>query len=246
METETVRTLAEFTNLIEQTCVDQSEVLFRGRPCEWSLLPSLARERLTDDVLAVEKSMLDEFQRHSLPYLRVTPATTWDWLALGQHHGLPTRLLDWSQNPLTSLWFAVSRPAHEGENGIVWVFRPGGEDFPSEAEKDSLECKRHMVFAPKHLSERITAQVAYFTVHKCWTGGPAFEPLEESEELGAKLTKVTIPADRFAHLRFNLDRCGVNHASVFPGLDGLCSHIKWKRCFLQDEGDPEATQHGVG
>jgi hypothetical protein len=238
MERATVRTFAEFTSLIEQTCVDQSDVLFRGQPCDWPLLPSLARERLTDDVLAAEKAMLSEFQRHSLPFLRITPATTWDWLALAQHHGLPTRLLDWSQNPVTSLWFAVNRPAADQQNGVFWIFRPTDDDFPTENEMTSLDCKRHLVFVPKHLSERITAQVAWFTVHKCWRDNPAFEPLEGSAEFGARLTKVTIPADRFAHLRLHLDRFGVNHASVFPGLDGLCSHIKWKMCFSSDEGTP--------
>ena len=154
--------------------------------------------------LAVEKSMLDEFQRHSLPYLQVPPTTTWDRLAVAQHHGLPTRLLDWSENPLTSLWFAVNRPVLEGRNGVVWILRPADEDYPKEPEKNSLECKRYTIFAPKHLSERIKVQVAWFTVHKCWTGNPVFEPLETSPEFGAKLTKVTIPADRFAHLRFQL------------------------------------------
>jgi hypothetical protein len=232
-----VNTLAEFTKLIEETCLDQSEVLFRGQSSDWPLLPSIARERLTDDVFAVEKSMLDEFQRHSVPYLRITPESTWDWLALAQHHGLPTRLLDWSQNPLTSLWFAVNRPPHDGRNGVVWILRPTDDDFPSDSEKNSLECKRHMVFTPKHVSERITAQIAWFTVHKCWSENPVLDPLEQSNDFKSKLTKLEIPADKFAHLRFHLDRYGVNHTSVFPGLDGLCSHIRWNRCLLSDEGD---------
>jgi hypothetical protein len=181
--------------------------------------------------------MLEEFQRHSLPFLRVTPTTTLEWLALAQHHGLPTRLLDWSQNPFTSLWFAVNQPPSQGQNGVVWILRPTEEDFAGDSDKNTLECKRHMVFAPKDLTERITAQVAWFTVHKCWSGHPQFEPLEHSQEFGNKLTKILIPANRFAHLRFHLDRYAVNHASVFPGLDGLSAHIKWKWCFLSDEGE---------
>jgi hypothetical protein len=115
METTTIHSLAEFTELIEKTCADQSYVLFRGQNGDFPLLPSIARERLTDDILAVERSMLDEFQRHSLPFLRVRPSKIWEWAALAQHHGLPTRLLDWSSNPLTSLWFAVNRrPSKDG------------------------------------------------------------------------------------------------------------------------------------
>jgi hypothetical protein len=131
--------------------------------------------------------------------------------------------------------------AIEGRNGVLWVFRPSDKDFAGDADKASLECRRHMVFAPTHTTERIAAQVAWFTVHKAWSKHPEFEPLERSPELSSKLMKVVIPADRFAHLRFHLDRYGVNNASAFPGLDGLCAHIKWKRCYISDEGDSRAS-----
>ncbi len=240
MQSVVIQTLTEFTDLIERTCTDQEDVLFRGQSADWPLLPSLARERLTEDVLIAEQSMLDDFQRHSVPYLRTVPTTTWEWLALAQHYGLPTRLLDWSQNPLTSLWFAVCNPARQPQNGVVWILRPTNEDYATASEKNSLECKRNSVFAPKDMSERITSQVAWFTVHKCSSGDSHFEPLEQSSEFGGKLTKVLIPASRFAHLRFYLNTYGVNHASVFPGLDGLCAHLKWQNCFLSDEGEPQA------
>jgi hypothetical protein len=239
MESVTVYSLAEFIKLIEETYSDQSISLFRGQSGDLPLLPSIARERLTDDILTTERLMLEEFQRHSVPFLRIVPTTTWEWIALAQHHGLPTRLLDWSSNPLTALWFAVHRPTTEVRNGVLWVFRPSDEDFATDSDKNTLECRRSTVFAPKHLTERITAQVAWFTVHKAWSKHPSFEPLEKSREFGGKLTKIWIPGDRFAHFRFHLDRCGVNHASVFPGLDGLCAHIRWQRCYLRDEGNPE-------
>lgn len=232
-----IETLTEFIRFIEENYKDQSDVLFRGQPGDWPLIPSIARERLTDEILNAERLMLEEFQRHSLPFLTITPVTVWDWLALAQHHGLPTRLLDWSINPLASLWFAVNKPVQFGQNGVVYIFQPGAEDFPSEVDKNSIECKKHFVFRPKDITERITAQLAYFTVHKSWNKNPLFESLEESVELEKKLTKIIIPVNRFAHFRFHLNRFGMNGASIFPGLDGICSRIKWTYCYLEDEGE---------
>jgi hypothetical protein len=246
METVTIRTLSEFTDLVEGRYSSRSDVLFRGQVGDFPLLPSIARERLTGPVLEAERSMIEEFRRHCPPHLRVVPSTLWDWLALAQHHGLPTRLLDWSHNPLTSLWFAVRAPAPEGMDGYLWMFRPDPEDFARDDEKGSLECRRNSVFAPMHVSERITAQVAWFTVHRAWPEEPEFAPLEDSPEFSRKLTKIVLPADRFADLRLRLDLFGINHASVFPGLDGLCAHIKWKRCILPDERDRRRAGSGSG
>jgi hypothetical protein len=231
-----IDTLEAFTGYIEKTFTDQGEVLFRGQPQDLPLVPSIARGRLTyGTLLDAETAMLDEFKRHSAPFLALPPATLWDWTALAQHHGLPTRLLDWSQNPLMSLWFVVRRPARSGQDGVIWVLQPDDDDFARDSHKNDFSSRRHLVFAPTHVSPRIAAQVAWFTVHKSRAKAPEFQPLEESREFAGKLTKITIPADRFAHFRFNLDRCGFNAASVFPGLDGLCAHIRWKRFYVEDE-----------
>jgi type I restriction enzyme M protein len=56
--------------------------------------------------------MLEKFKREAIPYLTIKPNDDWDWLALAQHHGLPTRLLDWTQNPLVAVGIAsTSCPA---------------------------------------------------------------------------------------------------------------------------------------
>jgi hypothetical protein len=236
VEVKKLETLAELTSFIEETCQDQSEVLFRGQAHDRPLLPAISRAKLTyGDLLSAEREMLAEFQRYSVPYLRSLPPTDWDWMALAQHHGLPTRLLDWSINPLTALWFVVHRPREGQDHGVLWMFQPEEEDFATEEDQRSLEFSRYSVFWPRHVSERMPAQGSLFTVHKTLKTTPYFEPFERSAELAEKLTKIIIPAGRFAHLRFYLDKFGVTHASVFPGLDGLGAYIGGRRFFLSDE-----------
>jgi hypothetical protein len=232
-----VTTLEEYIRIVERLDLEPC-TLFRGQAEEWPLFPSIAREQLTtDDVLAAELSMLEEFQRFSVSWLRVTPATLLDWLALAQHHGLPTRLLDWTENPLAALWFAVRQPSLHHTSGVVWILHIRQDDIATESEKQVLQSKRHMVFAPTHISERITSQAAWFTVHRCWSEHPQFVQLDRSTEFADRFMKVIVPADRFAHFRYWLNKCTLNSASVFPGLDGLCANIKWKWCFMRDEGD---------
>lgn len=231
-----MHSLAQFTDFVETRCLDQTEFLFRGQRRVQELIPGIARHPPTrGEIPDFERSMLDEFQRYSVPYLRVTPPTLWHWLALAQHHGLPTRLLDWSLNPLTALWFAVHQPPEDGRDGVVWMLEPRERDFPTEGEMDSLECTRHMLFSPRHVTERITAQSGWFTVHRGTSSDPRFEPLETSSQFAGRLTRLMIPAGRFAHFRFHLDRVGVNHASVFPGLDGISKYIAWRTFYLRDE-----------
>jgi hypothetical protein len=237
VETVTVESLEAFTGFVERSFVREGDVLFRGQPRDMPLVPSLARERLTSgSLLDAEVAMLDEFRRHSIAHLRVLPPTQWDWVALAQHHGLPTRLLDWTLNPLTSLWFAVRRPPHEETTGVVWVLRPAAGDYAGDDEKNAFPTDRHRVFAPVHVSDRIVAQGAWSTIHCGNPDPPHFEPLEESGEFGEKLIKVVIPPARFAHFRTFLNRYGVNSASIFPGLDGICEYVRWKWFLTKDEG----------
>src|SRR5437764_765572 len=73
---------------------------------KWTLTPSVARRR---EHLENELTMLKRFRQDAGPRLRDRPSDDWEWLFLAQHFGVPTRLLDWTENPLVGLWFAVAQ-----------------------------------------------------------------------------------------------------------------------------------------
>lgn len=242
-----IHSLTEYISYIETHCIDQDYILFRGQRSDKPLLPKIARlsHRLGigEFVSDVEKEMLNDFQRRSIPFLDVVPDTDWEWLALAQHHGMATRLLDWSLNPLAALWFAVSNIPEQNEHkelmpSIVWVLKPDKEDrIDPKQDARVFNCEKTKVLRTRHITDRIVAQSGWFTVHKCSSDPPYFRPLEEDEDYKSKLTKLSISpkSNGFGKLRYMLDRCAINHSTVFPDLTGLSSYIEWSNIRLEDE-----------
>jgi hypothetical protein len=116
-----VSSLKEFVEL--STYFDPC-VIFRGQTKEkdWPLVPSVGRCIDRSRCMMKEEEILEEFKRESIPYIDPGPRSPWQWLGLAQHNRLPTRLLDWTKNPLVALWFAVKDPALDNNPGVVWVF----------------------------------------------------------------------------------------------------------------------------
>ncbi len=235
----------KFVEFIRENCV-REDTLFRGQPVDEPLLPKLARDTTTPrpNVLVAEKRMIRDFKRRSLPLLDIKPTSNWDWLAIAQHHGMATRLLDWTLNPLVALWFAVNRPPQKkngmSRDAVVWMLAPSLADFASASTKtDPFTIGRTRIYRPKHMASRLVSQAGWFTVHMFKKKDKRFIPLEKNRAYAAKLTKLRIPSESFSRMRHDLDRFNVNRSSLFPDVDGLCSHIQWLHTSLEDEVDFE-------
>lgn len=136
--------------------------IFRGvRDSSFELLPKVGRLRFRTNMEYDELDMLRLFKDHASPYLPNRTITKWELLAIAQHHGLPTRLLDWSRNALVAAFFAVEEEFEQ--DSAVYVLR--GMKFLDIENIDPFDVDRVEKFIPPHLSARITAQSGLFTIH---------------------------------------------------------------------------------
>ena len=241
-KTVNINSLIEYVNYLEKECKAE-DILFRGQPRDdQSLLPRIARIKPKETVLQSERKMLQEFKRQAIPHLGISPDNDWEWLALAQHHGMATRLLDWTKNPLAALWFAVREPRIRRINGVVWAFEVSETDRIEDTTKNPLRQNVTRVYQPNNITARIAAQQGWFTVHGYNKKTKRFIPLEKNVRYKNRLTKMRINQKFFPEIRFHLDRCGFNDASMFPDLGGLCRHAQWLNSFLKDEPEDLAKK----
>jgi hypothetical protein len=230
-----VNYLDQFVDLA--TYFDQ-KVIFRGQTKDWQLVPSLGRDIERSHFPWEEEETLEEFRRESIPYINFIPKTKWQWLALAQHSGLPTRLLDWTKNPLAALWFAVKDPAICNSPGVVWVLHYERSDIYNNALPDSpFTIDRTFLYFPEHIFPFIQAQTSAFTVHHQQGENPVcFSPFEQSKDSDLLLSKIEI-SGQFATICYQLFRIGISPASLFPGLPGLVEKMRYDKMLRKDEGN---------
>jgi hypothetical protein len=178
-------------------------------------VPKLGRDQYKG--IDFEK-FFEPWKRRALELLGVIPADEWDWLAIAQHHGLVTGLLDWSFNPLAAAFFAAYPMAES--DCTVYAYRPRKYIAPKDCAP--VDCKGIGVFKPRGIAARITRQGGIFTHHN-----PPDLSLEDALNPGDEIHQIVITGSYRKDLVFELDRYGFNRMTLFPDLDGLSEYCNW-------------------
>jgi hypothetical protein len=183
-----------------------------------------------------EPMELSEFKKRSRPLLADAPPDhdDWAWLAIAQHHGLATRLLDWSANPLVALYFAIES-ANGARDCVVWCAKPNTPLIPglriSVFDNKSTVCATEelspweldtiRVFRPPLTDRRIAAQDSRFTVH------PRGKNL--LQDFDGSVARLLIPGSSRQLLQWQLNAIGFHPSSLFPDLDGVARYLNRQR-----------------
>ncbi len=234
----TAKSVAEFIELFYSEF--RSSYLFRGqRESTWKLLPFIDRVdhggMIRDDH---ERMMLKEFENKSRAVRGIPFSNSWELHAIARHHGIPTRLLDWTDSPLTALFFATLGPS-EGDS-VVWNYCYIAADGALDTNicDTPFKVKDIILYDPPQIHPRIVGQSGKFTVHPTSS--------QDFEKWPGFLNQIIIPKVNRVQIRHDLFRLGIHYHNLFPDLDGIGTHIFNTWCRQPDESNPFVQQNADG
>jgi hypothetical protein len=213
---------------------------FRGHgDASWALAPSVSRNR---GWLQDEAAMLKRFVQEAASRVRERPRHLWEWICLAQHHGVPTRLLDWSENPLVGLYFAVEHDEVDGRpaDGCLWAMDPltlNAEHYDGPPSVLLLDHDDVLdgylpdrtthgprvgalaVLAPRSF-DRVVAQSGVFTVFHT----SDLRPLDTA--VPAAFDTWLVRVQNKERIRNELELFNINSSTVYPDLSHIGERIK--------------------
>lgn len=216
---------------------------YRGQSnAEWKLVPGYYRLKSTPP----ETTLLNRFKQSAAMLAEIRPIESFDWLMLMQHYGVPTRLLDWTENPMIGMYFALSsRAQYPKKDAAFWLLKPSElnkhanvEDendpyyIPSFHDEEPRSYTIEYLKAQPQIQQmpiaanavrnntRIQAQSGVFTIHHTKN-----TPLEDIGD-GKHLIKYVIPAASKNKIAEQLAVLGLNKFQIFPELSTIGEMIK--------------------
>jgi len=215
---------------------------YRGhRLATWNLLCSLGRGKKTTNRTTIESALYYDFLSLGGPLLPAK-ASSWDVVFAMQHHGLPTRLLDWTNTFAVALYFAIApnRPAPKsrGRTACVWMMNPfalnqksgdhaavynPGIDLEGDYYENFITESKSLgspvvALNPSRSTPRQAAQRSVFTLHN-----EIWKPLEEYAP--EHMVRIEIPESCFSEALDFLSLAGINEYTLFPDFDGLARQL---------------------
>lgn len=241
---------------------------FRGvTDTRYHLEPTLLREdgvmkeynRNREQIKQVEKYMLRRFKAPGGPMANLPDVREINWRYLMQHYGLQTRLLDWSKNALTALYFAIRKydVPREKTSAAVWILNPRrlnyacglgwfildpADDQESRVkeylslDRDASEFSYPIPLIPSHVNPRLTAQHSRFTLHTEKRDGlNRFAEHTGKKDERWHLVKIEIPGKSQKRILRALRLFGITQPEITPDLDSLAVEIRHRMMLGVDD-----------
>ena len=214
MKVFTVQTLESFMSL--QYGLPEMD-FFRGQSSsEYKLIPSIGRrfkEGQEDVLKQYEKEVFEDFKRKYSMFTDARPKNDKEFLFLAQHYGLPTRLLDWTYNPLIALYFACC--SNFDKDGIVYQSYQFSRKVFNEDKDDIFSFPAITLLVPNMTDVRYKNQNGIFVVYP--------EPWKEKFEF--IYATYIIPVQYKQNILSKLEKIGITRSFIMPSLDSLCKDI---------------------
>ncbi len=241
---EKCESLQEYINLTLDWASNNHFVIFRGQGnSKYQLTPGIARTPKNKkkypvaELLLIEKEIIQEFKvlcNDHISSHQINKQDELEVLSLAQHYGLPTRLLDWTSNPLAALFFSLQGIGEDEKDGevAVWAYCIQENDrrvlnLDDVQREKPFDTTSTFIFKPKTVSKRVMVQAGWFTLHSC-NAKKGFIPLNQDKDFNDELAKILIPKKVADDLRKKLDILHVNFSTLFPDIGGIAKHLSWK------------------
>ncbi|RKD87786.1 FRG domain-containing protein [Mangrovibacterium diazotrophicum] len=231
MEPIPIKDISEYIKYVNiRSESDKIIVLYRGQSNDDSLLPSIARKNPEIDTTEMEFEMLDELKRRSQNMQIHSLKDDWDWLVYAQHFGMKTRLLDWTSNPLTALWFACKNEYKMNQDSFVYIFSARKSSLlDRKKDKNPFKTTTTKILRPPQNNNRIISQSGWFTAHRYSKKDEKFVGLEKNSSYMNHIAKIMVPSSAKRKILNQLNNFGINHQSMFPDFEGICKQLNWEK-----------------